>query len=156
TYNRAMIALGKASIAVEAAPENLEDDDLLEMVNAGLIPATIVDNYLAEYWKNVFPNLAVHEDLTVRTGANLAVAIRKNSPQLAAALNAFIAKNGLNSAIGAILNKRYLKSYDYVKNAASEAERKKFLDMAALFRKYGGEYDFDYLLMAAQGYQESR
>ena len=154
--NRTLEAQGKPPVDVQPAAESLEDDDLLEMVNAGLIPATIVDDYLAEYWKTVFTDMTVHSSVTVRTGGNLAVAIRKQSPQLAAELNGFIAKNGLDSAIGRILNKRYLESTRYVKNAASEAERKKFLAMVNLFQKYGDQYKFDYLLMAAQGYQESR
>jgi membrane-bound lytic murein transglycosylase MltF len=149
-------AAGKPQVRIEAASESLEDDDLLEMVNAGLIPATVVDNYLAEFWRKVFPDLVVHEDVALRTGGNLAVAFRKDSPKLAAELNGFIAKNGLNTAIGATLNKRYLQNTSYVKDAASEAERKKFLDVVALFRKYGDEYDFDYLLMAAQAFQESQ
>jgi membrane-bound lytic murein transglycosylase MltF len=154
--NRTLEAQGKPPVDVQPAAESLEDDDLLEMVNAGLIPATIVDDYLAEYWKTVFTDMTVHSSVTVRTGGDLAVAIRKQSPQLAAELNGFIAKNGLDSAIGRILNKRYLESTRYVKNAASEAERKKFLAMVNLFQKYGDQYKFDYLMMAAQGYQESR
>jgi membrane-bound lytic murein transglycosylase MltF len=154
--NRRRAQAGKPLLRIEPAPESLEDDDLLEMVNAGLVPATVVDNYLAEYWKKVFPALVVHEDLTLRTGGELAAAIRKGSPKLAAELNGFIARNGLDSAIGRVLNARYLQSTDYVKGAASEADRQRFLDMVALFRKYGDEYSFDYLLMAAQGYQESR
>jgi membrane-bound lytic murein transglycosylase MltF len=43
-----------------------------------------------------------------------------------------------------------------VKNATSEKERKKFLALLDLFKTYGDRYKFDYLLMAAQGYQESR
>jgi membrane-bound lytic murein transglycosylase MltF len=154
--NGTLQAKGKAPATVHEASESLEDDDLMEMVNAGLIPATVVDDYLAEYWKQVFKDMTVHSALTVRTGGNLAVAIRKNSPKLAAELNGFIAKNGIDSAIGRILSKRYLESTRFVKNATSEAERKKFLAMVELFRKYGDRYKFDYLLMAAQGYQESR
>jgi membrane-bound lytic murein transglycosylase MltF len=154
--NRKLQAQGKPPADIHEASESLEDDDLLEMVNAGLIPAIVVDDYLAEYWKQVFPDLKLHETVALRTGGILAGAIRKNSPKLAAELNAFIDKNGLNSAFGAVLNKRYLQSTKYVKNAASDAERKKFLAMVELFRKYGGQYKFDYLMMAAQGYQESR
>jgi membrane-bound lytic murein transglycosylase MltF len=154
--NGTLKAKGKPAVDIQEASESLEDDDLLEMVNAGLIPATVVDDYLAEYWTQVFTDMKVQPTVTVRTGGNLAVAIRKNSPKLAAELNGFLAKNGLNSTIGRILNQRYLESTRYVKNAASEAERKKFLAMVELFRKYGDQYKFDYLMMAAQGYQESR
>jgi membrane-bound lytic murein transglycosylase MltF len=154
--NDRRVAAGKRPLRIEVAPESLEDDDLLEMVNAGLVPATVVDNYLAEFWKKVFPDLAVHEDLTLRTGGDLAVAIRKHSPKLAAELNGFLAKNGLDSVTGRVLNARYLQNTTYVKGAASAADRQRFLDMVQLFRKYGDLYSFDYLLMAAQGYQESR
>jgi membrane-bound lytic murein transglycosylase MltF len=154
--NETLKAKGKPAVEIREASESLEDDDLLEMVNAGLIPAIVVDDFLADYWKQVFTDMVVHPTVTLRTGGNLAVAIRKNSPKFAAELNGFIAKNGLDSAIGRILSKRYLESTRFVKNAASEAERKKFLAMVELFRKYGDQYKFDYLLMAAQGYQESR
>jgi membrane-bound lytic murein transglycosylase MltF len=154
-YNARQKAAGRAQLVVEAAPESLEDDDLLEMVNAGLIPATVVDNYLAAFWKQVFPNMVVHDDLTLRSGGDLAVAYRKENPQLGAELNAFLAKNGLNTVFGRVLSQRYLQSTQYVKDANSEADRKRFLEMVDLFRKYGDEYNFDYLMMAAQGYQES-
>jgi membrane-bound lytic murein transglycosylase MltF len=153
--NQRFTAAGKAPVAIDEAPESLEDDDLLEMVNAGLLPAIVVDDFLADYWKQVFPKLDIHHGVALRTGGNLAVAIRKNSPQLAAELNGFIAQNGLNSVFGRVLAKRYLQDTKYVTDAASAAERQKFLQMADLFRKYGDQYSFDYLLMAAQGYQES-
>jgi len=98
----------------------------------------------------------VHENVALRTDGSLAVAVRKNSPKLTETLNAFIAKFGLDSALGRTLNKRYLESTKFVKNAASTEEQKKFLAMVELFKKYGEKYKFDYLLMAAQGYQESR
>jgi membrane-bound lytic murein transglycosylase MltF len=154
--NTKLKAAGRKPIDIELASESLDDDDLLEMVNAGLIPAIVVDSYLADFWKQVFTDLKVHDDVALRTGGTLAAAIRKNSPQLAAELNAFIAKNGLDSTLGAILSKRYLQSTKFVTNAASQAERQKFLAMANIFRKYGAQYKFDYLMMAAQGYQESR
>jgi membrane-bound lytic murein transglycosylase MltF len=54
-----------------------------------------------------------------------------------------------------MMEKRYFQNPKFVKNAASEAEIKKFRQLAELFRKYGDQYDMDYLLMAAQGFQES-
>ena len=82
TLNEKLKAGGKPPVAIEFAPENLGDDDLLEMVNAGLLPAVIVDDYVARFWKKVFPALVLHEKVAVRSGSNLGVAIRKNNPQL--------------------------------------------------------------------------
>jgi membrane-bound lytic murein transglycosylase MltF len=154
--NERLKAERKEPVNIQAASESLQDDDLLEMVNAGLIPAIVVDDYLANFWQKVLPGIRVHQDLKLRTGGALAVAIRKNSPKFASTLNGYIQKVGLDSATGAILNKRYLQSTQYVKNATSEKERKKFLALLDLFKTYGDRYKFDYLLMAAQGYQESR
>ena len=53
------------------------------------------------------------------------------------------------------MERRYLSSVKYAKNAAADSERKKLLAVLDLFKKYGKQYDVDYLLMAAQGYQES-
>jgi len=162
TYHQSLLALnselkaqGKPPVVIQFVPGNLEDDDILEMVNAGLIPITVVDDYLAEFWKKIFTSLTVHDTVTVRSGGELAVAIRKNSPQLAATLNAFLARNGLGTAFGNMMQKRYLENTKFAKNAASEEERKKLQAVVALFRKYSDQYQLDYLLMGAQAYQES-
>jgi membrane-bound lytic murein transglycosylase MltF len=115
-----------------------------------------VDDYMARFWKKVFPNLTVHDDIAVRTGGSLAVAVRKKSPQLSAALNTFIGKYGLGTSFGNQIARKYLVSTQYVKNAVSDAERQKFLNLVQFFRKYSAQYKMDYLLMAAQGYQESQ
>ena len=154
--NEKLKAAGREPVLIEAAPENLDDDDLLEMVNAELIPAVIVDDYLARFWKKVFSNIELHEKVAVRSGGSLGVAIRKNNPQIKAALNRFIGKYGLGTAFGNQVERKYLVSTTYARNAASEAERKKFLAVVELFRKYSAQYSLDFLLMAAQGYQESR
>jgi membrane-bound lytic murein transglycosylase MltF len=154
--NERLRAAGKPPVILRPAPENLEDEDLLEMANAGLIKIVIVDNYLAQFWNKVFADLVVHETVAVRTGGRLAVAIRKDSPQLAAALNAVIDQYGLGTTFGNTMQKRYLQNTQYVLNATSDAERRKFHELAELFKKYSTQYQLDYLLMAAQGYQESR
>lgn len=41
---------GQAPIDIQAADENLEDEDLIEMVAAGVLPMTVADTYLAEFW----------------------------------------------------------------------------------------------------------
>jgi membrane-bound lytic murein transglycosylase MltF len=156
SLNERLKAKGKPPVAIREIPGNLEDEDLLEMTNAGLIPIVVVDDYLAAFWKKILPNVTVHDEVALRTGGSLAVAIRKHSPRLAKELNAFLARNGLGTTFGNVIAKRYLSSTDYVTRAASESERRKLLELVDIFRKYGDRYRLDYLLMAAQGYQESK
>jgi membrane-bound lytic murein transglycosylase MltF len=153
--NSELKSRGLAPIVISEAPVVLEDDDVLEMVNAGLAPITVVDDYLAEFWNNVFKSITLHPNIAVQTGGTLAVAFRKENPKLRDAVNKTLKKHGENDAIRKILEGKYLENTRYVKNAASTAERKKFQAVVDLFKKYGEKYNLDYLLMQAQGYQES-
>jgi membrane-bound lytic murein transglycosylase MltF len=155
SLNARLKTRGKPPVIVDEAPGVLEDDDVLEMVNAGLAPITVVDDYLADFWSQVFTDIKVRKDLTVRSGGQLAVAFRKNNPKLKAAVDTWIAKHGKGDAFRNTVERRYLQSVKYAKNAAADAERAKFLKVIELFRKYGTQYNVDYVLMAAQGYQES-
>lgn len=156
TLNARFAKASLPPVLLQEAPEALEDEDLLEMLNAGLIPLIVVDRHKALFWKQVFPKIQVHDDIVLRDGGSIAWAVRKDNPQLLAVLNNFVKNNRQGSTLGNMILLRYLKSATYVKNAAANRERAKFLQMVEIFRKYGERYDVDWLLMAAQGYQESR
>src|SRR6478736_677342 len=153
--NAQLKARGKPEVIVDEAPDVLEDDDILEMVNAGLAPITIVDDYLAGFWAQVFTGITVHKDVAVRTGGRLAVAFRKDNPKLQEAVNDWLRKHQKGDAFRNTIERRYLQNVKYVKNAAADAERQKLAAVGEIFKKYGAKYKIDYLLMAAQGYQES-
>jgi membrane-bound lytic murein transglycosylase MltF len=146
---------GKAPVQVKPAPEELEDEDLLEMVNAGLVPLTVVDSQKAQFWKQIYPKVVLHPNVAVRTGGEIAWMVRKDSPQLKAAVNDFIRRRGRGGSEAQILVAEYLKNTKWVKNSTSEAEMEKFQRTVEFFKKYGETYDIDYLLLMAQGYQES-
>ena len=153
--NEQFKARGKPPVVIDEAPEVLEDDDVLEMVNAGLVKITIVDDYLADFWSTVFTDLKVHSDVAVRSDGKLGVAFRKENPKIRQYINTWISKQEKNSAFRNTVERRYLQNVKYAKNAASETERRKLVTVIELFKKYGAQYDLDFLLMAAQGYQES-
>jgi membrane-bound lytic murein transglycosylase MltF len=153
--NAALAARGRPAVVIKDAPEPLEDDDILEMVNAGLVDATVMDDYMAEFWRQVFP--AVQPQAAVlRAGGELAIGVRKNNPRLRETVNAWLKQVGIRSAFANVINRRYLQSTTYVKSAAADAERQKLEMLVKLFQVYGEQYKVDYLLMAAQGYQESQ
>jgi membrane-bound lytic murein transglycosylase MltF len=146
----------KTPVKVRLAPENLETEDILEVVNAGLIQTTIADNHIAEFWKKVLPKIVFYPDAAINTGGMIGWMIRKNSPLLKAELNAMLARYPKGSSVRNQLLQKYLKSTKFVKNATSKEEMAKFNRTVDFFRKYGDKYELDYLLMMAQGYQESR
>ncbi len=146
---------GLAPIELQAADEYLETEDILEMVNAGLVEISVADGHIAGFWADVFPDLVVHEDLKVAEGQHIAWAVRKDATGLKQQLNPWIEANRQGQLLGNMLLKKYLQSNPWVKNATGEAEREKFLQLVDLFRKYGQEYDLNPVMVAAQGYQES-
>lgn len=146
----------KAPIILKDAPGTFETEDILEMVNANLVPITVSDMYLAKFWKAIFPNIQIHENLVLHKDGDIAFGFRKNSPELKKALDAFTEKNKIGSSFGNQKLQTYLKSVKWVKNATNPADLKKFHALAKLFQKYSDQYRVDWLLMTAQGYQESR
>jgi membrane-bound lytic murein transglycosylase MltF len=147
---------GRPPVVVKAAPEALTDEDILEMVNAGLLPFAVVDSHKAEFWAQVLPEIRLHRGIALRQGSEIAWAFRKNSPQLAKKLDDFARRHGKGTAFGNQKFREYLKNTKYVVNAASKQELAKLLRTIHFFQKYAARYDFDWLMLAAQGYQESR
>ncbi len=47
----------KKPVTLRAVPEDLGDEDLLEMVNAGLLPANVVYDWTAKLWNKLRPKL---------------------------------------------------------------------------------------------------
>jgi len=154
--NARLEAEGKAPVVIRAAPEELEAEDILEMVNAGLVAHTIVDKYKSVMWSRVFTKFQSKGGAVLHEGADNAFMLRKDSPQLMAALNAFVKTHKAGTQFGNSAVNRYVKSDKFVKNAVGGDEVKRFQQVVELFRKYGGQYDVDYLLMMAQGFQESQ
>jgi membrane-bound lytic murein transglycosylase MltF len=154
--NQTLKQQGKAPITIRTVPTALEDEDILEMCNAGLLKIVIVDDLLAKFWQQILPNIKPHLDVKVREDGDYAWAVRKGSPKLLAQLNPVIKANGQGSAFGNLLFRKYLQNTKFVKDATSEAEIKRFNELIKIFQKYGSQYNVDFLLMMAQGFQESR
>src|SRR5262245_29217002 len=123
--NESLASRGKAPVTIKEAPEALEDDDLLEMANVGLVEMTIVDDFVADFWHQVFPDIQFHRNVAVRTGGEIGIGVRKNNPKLLRAVNTWIKEYGPRTAFGNMMERRYLENANYVKGAASEAERRK-------------------------------
>jgi len=140
---------------IRAADEILEAEDLLEMVNGGMIDMTVMDDYKARFWAGVFPDIVVHDDLVINEGGSIAWAFRKESPQLAAVIQEFLRKYGKGTMIGNDTYNRYLSNAARVRCTHSKRSPQDLANLVSVFRMYGEEFDFDWLMLAAQGQQES-
>ncbi len=154
--NRSFEKKGITPVKIIEASEYLEDADLLEMVNAGLISMTFVDDHKAKLWAQIFDKIKLHPEITINSGGNIGWAFRKNSPKLKKIVDEFVRKHQKGTMLGNILFKRYLVNNKWARNALSPAEQEKFQALSGLFEKYSEQYDFDYLMMAALAYQESQ
>ena len=154
--NETLQKAGKPPIVVKASDKNLLDDDLLQMVNAGLLPATATTDERAKLWSQVLPHLTAHPDLVIASGEQTAWAVRRDNPQFKQLLDEFISSHAVGTSFGNTELRRYLQNTKWVTDSTSAEEIKKYETNLALFKKYAGQYDFDYLMIAAQGYQESQ
>jgi membrane-bound lytic murein transglycosylase MltF len=153
--NERFKSAGKPEVKLVLVPDALEDEDMLEMLNAGLLQAMVVDDWKAKLWAQVLPKLKLHQDVVLRAPTKKGWAIRKNSPQLAAELNDFYANWVKKQGVVAYRKQQFMQNIKTLNNPAAAADYKRFQEVVALFQKYGQQYNFDPLMLAAQGYQES-
>ncbi len=154
--NRRFAEHGLAPIVIQDVSEALEDEDLLEMVSTGLLPWAVMDDYKARAWAQVFDTLVIRDDIVLRPAGRIGHAIRENSPLLRAALNEFVAAHRQGTLAGNMLLNKYLRDFEWTKNAMAGEDFQRFEAVAHIFEKYGEQYGIDYLFVTAQGYQESR
>ncbi|HTP73841.1 MAG TPA: transglycosylase SLT domain-containing protein [Burkholderiaceae bacterium] len=145
---------GKPEAKLVFVPNALEDEDMLEMLNAGLLQSIVVDDWKAKMWAQVLPKVQIHEDIALRPKTKVGWAIRKQSPKLAAELTEFYAYYAKQGGVPA-LQKQYMSRVKALKNATSSEDEKRFTALIDYFNKYGKQYNFEPMMLAAQGYQES-
>lgn len=141
---------------ISLADELLETEDLMEMLDAGMIPFSVVDDYKAEFWSTVFSNVRVRKDLVINEGGEIAWAMHKDHAQLADVIEGFLRKYGRGTLVGNDTFNRYLESAERVRCAMAPQIDSSNEELARWMQLYGDEFDFDWLMLAAQGFQESR
>lgn len=154
--NDSLRQTGKAPVRLVLLPDALEDEDAMEMVNAGLLPVIVVDDWKAAMWAQILPNIKVREDLVIRAEGYIGWAFRKNSPQMRQALDDFYINYLKKQGVAEYRLKQLMKSIKQIRNNTNDAEYKRFEQTIAFFEKYGKDYRFDPLMLAAQGFQESQ
>ena len=162
SYYQSLVKLNKDLAAKKIKPvkiqpvdETLATEDILEMVNAGIVDITIADSQIANLWSQVMPDITVHKNLAVATGGKLAWMVRKDSPKLKASLDKFMATHKKGTKLGNIYFNRYFKDTKWIKNPNEARAREEWKKYRNWFIKYGELYGIDPVLIAAQAFVES-
>jgi membrane-bound lytic murein transglycosylase MltF len=162
SYHESIVALngrfakeGKPAVKIVLVPDALEDEDMLEMLNAGILEAIVVDDWKARMWAQVLPKIQVNGQAVLRGGGKIGWATRKGSPKLEEEILAYFKVHATKGMIAGRV-KQYARRVKQIKDPTGTAEWKRFEETYRLFEKYGKKYNFDPLMLAAQGYQESQ
>jgi membrane-bound lytic murein transglycosylase MltF len=142
-------------VVIRELDPTIEDDEALEMVNAGVISATVTNRYVAQLWAPILPELRVHETVQLRSNAPFTWAVRKNNPQLRELVGKFHKKHGEGTLWGNMKFKQYFTEGKFIRNPGRAKDAERLRQTRQLFEQYGKQYSLDWLLVAAQAYQES-
>ena len=153
--NQQLISEGRRPVRIEAADENLETEDILELVNSGAVPRTVCDSHIAAAWAEILPGIRVFSDVTFRQGASIAWAVRKNNPALKQSLNHYLKSHRKGTRLGNIYFSRYYETTTWIKNPMEGLAGRRLSRLIPIFKKYAERYGFDWRLIAAMAYQES-
>jgi membrane-bound lytic murein transglycosylase MltF len=146
---------GRPPITVIAAESGIESEDILEMVNAGIVDYTIVDSHRAHLWAQVLPDIAVHEKVVANTGGSIAWAVRPESHELLLALDAFIRQDGARSAMNRMLLDRYFRDTRWIVNPAAQPMRRRQAAVIGAIKKYSAAAGLDWRVVLAHAAAES-
>jgi membrane-bound lytic murein transglycosylase MltF len=154
--NQRFVKEGKAEINISLVDPRLEREDILDMVNAGMLPMTVHDDHVLAIWSQIFTDLKIHKEMPLKEEGKIAYALRKNSPEFKSLINEFVDNNKQGTLIGNVILNRYFKDIKWAYSAMKNEPFREMDDLVLLFKKYGAQYDIDWVLLISFAYQESR
>ncbi len=155
-WNDRFAGAGKDTIQLLPLEEYLEDEEVLELVDAGIIPYTVMESSKAEYWSQSLDSVRLAQGVVIDSAGQIAWALQPGSTGLKELLDDFIRENRKGTLLGNIIFNRYLKSERRLQSLLSRQEMDRFFQLQDYFIRYGERYQLPWMLLAALAYQESR
>jgi membrane-bound lytic murein transglycosylase MltF len=147
---------GLKKIKIVEADKHLQSEDLLQMVNAGIYQYTVIDEPIAKLWSEMLDDIVLQPEVVINRGGQIAWAVRKDNKQLLEKLNRFADQYRQGTLHGNILLKRYYEETRWIDNPVADDTLERLHRYQKSFMKYGEQYKIDWVLLTAQGYQESK
>ena len=153
-YNRGVKS--KWRVNTKYVSEELNTENIIELVSLGKYDYTVADSYLAELSAKVFPDLHLHKNRPFGKSQKIAWATRKGDDQLINEINKVLPKIRKGSLLGNVFSKKYFGDINTIKSNKFNLGTSHLSDYDELFKKYAKMYGFDWRIIAALCFQESR
>lgn len=145
--------IGGGIIIKEVDADSLITEDLIQLVSDGKIPLTVVDSDIARLNSTYYPDLDV--DLAVSFPQRASWAVAPEKEELAKEIDDWFA-GAVPQRTNAELLKRFFEQTKYEPTVKFDFSKGYISKYDNLFKKYAPSIGWDWRLMAAQAYQESK
>ncbi|MEJ5861703.1 transglycosylase SLT domain-containing protein [Pseudomonas farsensis] len=152
--NQQLALRKRAPIKVEWVDPTLAVEDVLEMVQAGIYPLTVVERPIAQRWARVMPRLRLDSKVQLAHPQALRWYVRNDAPLLQVAVDRFLATYRAPDNQDAAFERIYRRQYR-VHNPLARQDRQRLAAVRAVLQKHGGEQQIDWLNLAALAFKES-
>ena len=145
--------LGGGILIHKVTNDSITTEDLITQVAQGKIPYTVSDNDFAKLNKTYYPNLNIN--LSISFDQRSSWAVRKDSPELAAAANKWHKENMTSPAYTASMKRYFENSKMMPHSPILSLKEGKISHFDPLFKKYSKEIGWDWRMLASLAYTES-
>ena len=146
---------GKSPVNLASPLGDLDDEDLLEMLNSGLISYVIVGDWKFKLWQSIYKNLTMHEDLSVQDSGWVGWVVRSTNPDLNDDLKGFYESDDFEKSLTAFRQADYKQHLKGLKDPIDKNLWIRFESMRPLFNRFGAQYKLNPLVIASLGFQET-
>src|ERR1051325_265553 len=159
-HHRTLVELSDSisgDIRVVELGGEIQDETLAQKVARGEVEFTVMQSNLALLKEAEFKNLKVRP--IIGRSQSVAWAVRKNSPELLSQLNSWIEEKQNGALFDKLYKKYFVDRRSYLERVTSEyltSSTGKLCEFDDLFKRNAAELNWDWRLMAAQAFQESR
>ncbi|BAP45564.1 transglycosylase SLT domain-containing protein [Pseudomonas sp. LJDD11] len=144
-----------APVHIEWVDPSLSVEDVLEMVQAGIYPLTLVEQPIAERWARVMPKLRVERNLKLESHGNIGWFVREDAPLLQASINGFLATYKAPANQDLVFEKAFKKMYR-VNNPLARSNLQRLHELRPILQRHGDAHGIDWLDLAALAFKESK
>ncbi len=154
--NEKLVAEGRPPVEIELVDGALETERILELVAARRYPYTVADSMVAELAVEVSPPLRLVEHVTLREKGQLAWATLPGANDLLAEMNLFLARYEQGTLLGNLALQSYFAAESKWSGRFDAGAGEPLSDYDDVIKSHAEAYEFDWRLVAAMAFQESR